>query len=349
MPCAASTVPNDAPPRLIPAARLLALVLALLLGACAPRIQTPGPHANPPMPAHLTDTHFITGDGTELPLRRWLPPTKSGEKPKAVIGALHGFNDYSNAFADIGVWLAERGIAVIAYDQRGFGAAPQAGIWAGEERMTEDARDFLAGLRAVYPDIPLYALGESMGGGVLMATWAQAPYPVDGTILVAPAVWGRATMPFHQTAALWLSAHTLPWLRLTGEGLNLKPSDNIEMLKALSRDPLVIKATRIDAMWGITNLMDDALDAVPRFDAPALILYGTNDDIVPAHATLRMLDDLPEASRKVAIYEQGYHMLLRDLQAETVWRDIAGWLADRQAPLPSGADKVDARRALGDN
>ena len=31
-------------------------------------------------------------------------------------------------------------------------------------------------------------------------------------------------------------------------------------------------------------------------------------------------------------------MLTRDLQGETVWRDIDAWLADPRAPLPSGAD-----------
>jgi hypothetical protein len=40
----------------------------------------------------------------------------------------------------------------------------------------------------------------------------------------------------------------------------------------------------------------------------------------------------------VAIYENGYHMLLRDLQAETVWTDIAAWITDRAQPLPSGSD-----------
>ena len=120
------------------------------------------------------------------------------------------------------------------------------------------------------------------------------------------------------------------------------------MLRALGRDPLVIKETRVDAVWGITNFMDAALDGAARFDAPALILYGANDDIIPANATLRMLDGLPPAQnpRKVAIYDAGFHMLLRDLEAETAWRDITAWLDDPAAALPSGADTVDPAAAL---
>ena len=51
--------------------------------------------------------------------------------PRAVILGVHGFNDYSNAFAEFGAYAAGRGIAVHAYDQPGFGANPDAGLWPG--------------------------------------------------------------------------------------------------------------------------------------------------------------------------------------------------------------------------
>jgi acylglycerol lipase len=325
--------------------RLLpALLLLLAVAACAPRLQDAGPLAATPQPPRLTETAYIAEDGATLPLRRWLP---NDGTPQAVVVALHGFNDYSNAFAGIGAFLAADGVAVYAYDQRGFGEALQRGIWAGAARLAEDTRGIVDALRARHPGLPLYALGESMGGAVLMAADDTAPLDVDGIVLAAPAVWGRATMPFYQTAALWLSAHTLPWMTLTGRGLGIVPSDNIEMLRALGRDPLVIKETRVDAMWGIVNLMDSALAAAQRFDGPALFLYGARDEIVPPGATLRMFESLPDGGRNtVAVYDAGYHMLLRDLQAATVWRDVRAWIADRRRALPSGADRVDPGAAL---
>ncbi len=322
----------------------LVILAVVVLAACAPRLQPPGPDPAGATTPHLAADSFSTRDGLVLPLRRWLPE----DKPKAVIVALHGFNDYGNAFADFGAYFADKGIAVLAYDQRGFGAAPEPGLWAGTQTLTADFRDFLTAARAAYPGVPVHALGESMGGGVMLAAWAEAPYPADSTILVAPAVWGRAAMPFYQTAALWLTAHTTPWMLLSGRGLKRQPSDNIEMLRALGRDPLVIKETRVDAAWGLTNLMDAALAGATVFDAPSLILYGANDDIIPASATLDMLAELPppKSIRKVAIYDAGFHMLLRDLKAETSWRDILAWLDDPDASLPSGADTVDPVSAL---
>jgi len=43
---------------------------------------------------------------------------------------------------------------------------------------------------------------------------------------------------------------------------------------------------------------------------------------------------------RTAYYAHGWHMLLRDLQAETVWRDAEGFMRDPAAPLPSGAPPI---------
>ena len=120
------------------------------------------------------------------------------------------------------------------------------------------------------------------------------------------------------------------------------PSDNIDMLKALGRDPLVIKETRVDAIYGLTNLMDDALNSADKLNAQTLLLYGEKDQIVPEEPTKLFIQNLlthQPAGKKVAYYKNGYHMLLRDLQAPLIWQDIAHWMLDQNAVLPSGADK----------
>jgi acylglycerol lipase len=166
-----------------------------------------------------------------------------------------------------------------------------------------------------------------------------APPAVDGLVLVAPAVWGRSTMPLSYRVALWLGAHTLPWSTVSGRGLEIMPSDNIEMLRGLSADPLVIKETRIGTIDGLVDLMDDGLAASDQITLPVLVLYGARDEIIPKVPTRRMLAAMPEGARTVAVYDNGYHMLLRDLQAEIVHRDIAAWARDPGASLPSGADR----------
>jgi acylglycerol lipase len=316
-----------------------ALGLALLAGCAAS-----GPSDPPAPPGSVTpaiaEADFIADDGTALPLKSWLPDGK----PAAVILALHGFNDYSNAFKDSGEEWARHGIATFAYDQRGFGAAPRHGLWSGAPRLAQDAAEAVGVLRARYPGVPLYILGESMGGAVAVVAETgfegTAPPRADGLILEGPAVWGRATMTLPERVALWLGDRLLPGMKVTGRGLGIVPSDNIEMLRALGRDPLVIKETRVDTIKGLVDLMDDALAAAPGLRTPMLFLYGDRDEIIPRESTRRFLAALPAGEpRRVAFYPQGYHMLLRDLEADVVRRDVEAWVANPEIALPSGADR----------
>ncbi len=343
-------MPRLARPGLIPV-----LCLALLAAACAPRLAPPGPGAETGLAApRLTADRLIAADGLELPLRVWLPEGEGAEgaAPRAVILALHGFNFYSEIFEEPAAYWAGRGIATYAYDQRGFGAAPYPGRWAGTAAMIADVTAAARALRARHPGTPLYLLGDSMGGAaVLAALGAAEPPPNDGAILVAPAVWARSTLPLLHRLGLWIGAHTLPWLEVSGRGLEIQASDNIEMLRELGRDPLVIKETRIDAIHGLVDLMDAALAAAPRIETPVLLLYGAKDEVIPEGPSLQLWRDLPGAARgrqRRVLYEDGWHMLLRDLKAEVVLDDIAHWIADPQAPLPSGAEVKALARLGGD-
>ena len=299
-------------------------LLPLTLAACAtPYLYPSGSHRQG---VSLHADYALMNDGYRLPLSVW-PSMPSGDC-HTVLLALHGLNDYRHAFADLGPYLAGHGVTVYAYDQRGFGETEGAGYWHGRKRLVADLRGMIALLHGEHPGCPLYVLGESMGGAIVLAAQRNAPLAVRGEVLVAPAVWSRDSMPWYQRAGLWLGAHTLPGKRLTGEGLELHPSDNIAMLRALGRDPDVIKATRIDVLYGVTNLMDVAASVPVGQLGKTLLLYGMHDDIIPSRPACRFLGRLDRESDSpvIKLYPQGYHMLTRDLNAHTVWEDIVRWL-----------------------
>lgn len=312
----------------------LALLLAAAAG-CTPSLQRHGAVVAQPA---LTDSALLTADGERLPLKRWLPENA----PKAVIVALHGFNDYSNAFDAPGRYWAAHGIATYAYDQRGFGGAPERGIWADFQTLQSDVLAAAEAVRRAHPGTPIYLLGESMGGAELLAMFARRPVPagVAGIVLAAPAVWARDTMPLYQRIALWMGSYTVPWLAVRPPpGIKIQASDNIEMLRALGRDPLVIHDTRIDALHGLTDLMDAALGASSAFKVPSLVLFGANEQVVPKKPMELALAALPADGPRIAVYPDGWHMLLRDLKAEIVLADITAWIADPDTPLPSGHER----------
>jgi alpha-beta hydrolase superfamily lysophospholipase len=265
-----------------------------------------------------------------------------------VIVALHGMSDYSHAFESPGKFWAARGITTLAYDQRGFGAGPNPGLWAGGAVMRRDLDDFVAAAKARFAGVPVFALGESMGGAVLLTALASPDPPkVAGAILVSPAVWSRADMPLSYRVALFVTAHLFPGLILSNNAasrvVTIVPSDNIEMLRALARDPLFQKKTRVDTLFGLVDLMDAARAAPAHLTdpPPILFLYGAHDQVIPPAPTRAVIAAL-DGKAVVRRYPNGYHMLLRDLDGAAVQQDTADWVLNRAQAVAAMAPKGNA-------
>jgi alpha-beta hydrolase superfamily lysophospholipase len=297
---------------------------SVMLSACAPHFQLGGLGVAAPS---LSKFSARMEDGTRLRVKSW-----RAENPEIIVLAVHGFNDHAGAFKKAAPWFAKKHVTTYAYDQRGFGTDKNRGIWASSDILASDLRTMVRLVKKQHPQLPLYVMGVSMGGAVTMKAFAgQKTSSVDGLVLVAPAVWGwRAMNPFYQ-ASLWLTAHTIPWYSATGEGLGKQASDNIPMLRALGRDPLFIKETRIDAVYGLVGLMDEAYDLASSIKHPSLYLYGSKDEIVPPEPSKAVMAEMRGPQHKKRIYKNGWHMLLRDKQAPRVWRDILNWMQAQKA------------------
>lgn len=346
-------------PTLRPHRVLLGLLVLGVLWGCAPVVRetvaiSPPSSLMAPLAGGPSGL-ILAGDGYGLPARVWQAPVRqpplsqAGGAPRAVIIGVHGFNDYSNAFALPGPWFAEHGITTYAYDQRGFGRTPDAGRWPGTDRLVADLRSVVAAVRARHPGVPITLLGESMGAAVIITAMSGAkPLVVDGIVLAGPAVWGWSTLPLLPRASLWLADQIMPWQTLSPpRGFRVQASDNIAVLRGLGRDPLVIKETRTDAVYGLTDLMETAWQGAGRVRVPTLLLYGRRDELIPPEPVATISRRLAPVARQV-VYPAGWHMLLRDLQRELVWRDIAAWTLDHGTPLPSGEERLPGTGFGGD-
>ncbi|MEM9199282.1 MAG: alpha/beta fold hydrolase, partial [Pseudomonadota bacterium] len=190
-------------------ASLVALCSVLLAGCGAGHVVPAAPPAPPPDVA-------LPGAERALPAELW-----AAETPRAVILGLHGFGDRAaTTFAQAGPFWAAQGITVYAYDQRGFGRNPDRLTWPGAGALIADVAAVAAALKARHPDLPLYVLGASMGGGVVLAAAGEGFLPAaDGFVLLAPAVWGGDSLPLPYRASAWWAAQLFPDRRWTGDGV----------------------------------------------------------------------------------------------------------------------------------
>ena len=327
---------------------ILIFVAMFALSACAtPFVQpamTPppgftGPRIEDPVLVG-TPGAFLVDDGARLPFLRWGPG-----QAELVIVALHGMNDTSAAFHLAGPAWAERGLVTYAYDQRGFGGAPGRGLWASEARLAQDLRNVVALIRARHPRATLAVVGESMGGAVAISAFASdSPPTADRLILLAPAVWGWSSQSLPNRVALRIAA------RLFGDRAveppdwavrDIRATDNLVQLVRNGNDPAFIRNTRFDTLSGLVDLMESATRNLGRAQVPTLLMYGARDDIIEQRPMRRALQGAgSRPSLRTGWYPQGYHLLNRDLQAATIYRDVEAWLRNPGEPLPSNAPPV---------
>ncbi len=298
----------------------------------------------------FSENWFTSFDGARLGLDSWAPKTElptvqdlgpSAERPpETIIIAVHGMNDYAGAFKAAGAWWAEQGAIVYAYDQRGFGRSPGSGIWPSHEVLRNDLKTAVRIARQLHPDARVAVVGESMGASVAITAFAD-PDPPDADVLIlsGPGLRGWGALPVLYSVSLWTSAHVRPgWVVVPPKGVRIIATDNNEKLKEMWYDPHVQKRNRIDSVYGVVSIMEEADAKIARLPkkTPTLLLYGANDQVIPPNGVQRAAKKLP-AHVRTAYYAKGYHMLMNDLQAKTVWSDILGFIDNPKAALPSGS------------
>jgi pimeloyl-ACP methyl ester carboxylesterase len=141
---------------------------------------------------------------------------------------------------------------------------------------------------------PAVLIGSSMGG--YLAALMAARVPVDALVLMAPAADFAARWSEH------LGADALEAWRREG---------SVEV-------DHVAQGQRRRLGW---QLMEDAAryEAYPRFAAPALILHGRADDVVPLERVERLAAENPSA--KLELFDSGHELV--DVCEELIDRALA--------------------------
>lgn len=297
---------------------------------------------------HLEDSFAVMPDGARLPLKVW-----AAKNPKAISVAVHGHNNYAVEFELFGPapWLAERGITVYAYDQRGFGHAPDRGSWAGTDVMAHDLSTIAKLVAAAHPGIPLYILGQSMGGAVSILAMTSPDAPkVAGVILASPGVMGWETTPLWRRVIFTLTAWIRPDMLMPDSDAKTQTvSDNEALNKASAADPLHLHETRFSTVLGLMDLMGKAQKSAPDIKARTLYLYGARDETIPLKSVAPVVRKMraQHVPLTLACYLHGWHAILNGLNRETVWQDILSWIDDPKAPLPSRAETRAGECGLG--
>jgi alpha-beta hydrolase superfamily lysophospholipase len=274
----------------------------------------------------LRSEGFFRGfGGLELYYQKWTP---DGRYRSALI-YIHGFGDHCSRHENLVKSLVGGFKALYSFDLRGHGRSPgQRGYIGSWEELRGDVRAFVGLVREMDEGIPLFLMGQSMGGLIVLEYALHHPQGLTGVIAAAPAIGKVGVAAWKMTLGRFLSS---VWPRFSmNAGLN--DAD-------MSRDPEVVKASDEDPLThsrGTTRLASELQDAItwtlshaPEFPVPLLVLHGSADRVVAPEVSRWFFEDVTLDDKERIEYPGGYHELDNDTNHEEVLRDLNAWLEKR--------------------
>jgi len=263
--------------------------------------------------------------GLELYYQKWTPEGRY----RAVLVYVHGFGDHCSRHVNLVNKVVESSMALYSFDLRGHGRSPgQRGYIGSWEELREDVGAVIRLARENEHALPIFLMGHSMGGLIVLEYALHYPEGLAGVIASAPAI-GEVGVPLWKMSLGRMLSKVWPRFSMKA-GLN--DGD-------MSRDPEVVKASDEDPLThgrGTTRLAAEVQDAIAwtvshahDFAVPLLILHGDADRVVPPEVSRSFYENVALEDKERIEYKGGYHELDNDTNHAEVLGDLVDWMDHR--------------------
>ena len=257
---------------------------------------------------------------TEIRTGLTVPYLEQGPANGLPVVLLHAWGESRHAFSRLMPRLAP-GIRALAFDQRGHRDADKPATGYELADFSEDVVAFLDALGVESAVL----LGSSSGGYVAQQVALDHPDRVRGIVLVGSprSLTSRVSFADEVDALVdpidraWVE-DSLRWFELVAPVPDAYIDDRVE-------DGVRMPA-RVwrDALAGLSA-------AVPPTDAgviaaPALVIHGARDRLLPLAEAERLVASLPDA--RLLVYDDAAHLVLWE-HPERIADDVTSWIGER--------------------
>jgi len=268
------------------------------------------------------DWEWTSHDGLNMYAQSWEPEGK----PKAVVCLVHGLGEHSGRYAHVGKAFADAGFALAGFDLRGHGkSGGPRGHTPSYEAIMDDISQFIDLVAGLYPELPRFLYGHSMGGNQVINFALRRDAELAGVIATGP--WLK--LAFQPPASKVLLGKMMTKIQpgfSQANGLETAAlSRDSEVVRAYVNDPLV--HDRISARLFI-DMFDSglwALDHAAEILLPLLLMHGGADKIVSLEASKQFATS---AGDKVTlrVWKGLYHEIHNEPEQNEVFAIMIDWM-----------------------
>jgi len=270
--------------------------------------------------------HFSSRDGLDLFERRWMPDTDT----KTHLVLLHGYGEHCSRYEYVAARLNEAGIALLSFDQRGFGHSPgKRGYINRFDDLLRDVDDYLAHIRPRIEGKPWFIMGHSMGGLLLTRYIETRTVDAAGVVMTDPLLAFADDVPRFLFPLAQLLGALTPWLPVSSVN-NAYLARDPKVIAAADADPLGFHG-RVVARSGaeMYRAVNAAHAAFESIALPIYIVHGSDDKIVPFKGSQTLNEHCRSTDKTFTLHPGGYHEIWNDFDKDVVIDGIRDWILAR--------------------
>lgn len=287
------------------------------------------------------------------PCMAWVDPEV---EPKAALLCVHGLGLYNNSYENFGRRMASLGIATYAVDVRGFGSFQRA---AGKEEVNfeeclDDIRDAVRVIRRAHSGLPVFILGESMGGAIALRFTAKYPQMVDGLISCVPSGDRfRQKKTDLKVAVKFLQGPNKKFdvgTRVIEQAAASRNFGDLnkELQESWLKDPLARLSLSPKELLQFQRFMNENHESARQIsDRPVLMVQGWEDNLVKWEGTLELWQELATEDKQIELIPNAKHLIFEESQFneqtlnEKMDKIVTRWIDDH-IKKPANATKPSA-------
>lgn len=234
----------------------------------------------------LTNCKMTNRRGQELHCHYWQDHARP---TKCLVLISHGFSEHLGIYKEIADILAGKGYLVFGHDHIGHGESE------GKRAYIEDVDDYVDDLiqhsmilKEKHPDLPIYVIGHSMGGMIVLRSVLRHPGYFSGMILNGPLIIPgpqigpvdlRSTpiRTFVSKTVLQLLSWVIPEVALGRPNMRVITRDE-EAQQQLEKDPLRwTGGCKVMLLLAFVYCLDDNINQLTDVRTPFLLVHGEKD------------------------------------------------------------------------
>ena len=239
------------------------------------------------------------------------------EQPvRAVILCVHGLGLHNSSYDAFGQRMSKLGYAIYAIDVRGFGSwmAAQGREKVDFDGCMEDIKSTLKVVHRAHPGMPVFILGESMGGAIALRACALFPELVDGLISSVPAGDRFKQGQTKLAVAFHLIADPNTPFDI-GTQVIKQATVKPELRDSWGNNPLSRLKVSANELIQFQNFMNQNHKcAVLIKDRPVLFVQGCDDKLVRPEGTVELFNRLATKDRQIELIPKAEHLIFEEAQ-----------------------------------